>query len=129
MNVRSGRGIQHVAMSGGCITHLSRARQSYVDVEQSCVTGLDSCHACHGMRGAGARRLENVAEASVLVISSLMNIIKIPFSEQEIVLTAKVAVQQSIMSVRLSVCLSVCLSVTKVEIHLLIFHKANQSTV
>ena len=96
MNVRSGRGIQHVAMSGGCITHLSRARQSYVDVEQSCVTGLDSCHACHGMRGAGARRLENVAEASVLVISSLMNIINLPFNEQEIFLCVHLVTQDSL---------------------------------
>ena len=57
--------------------------QSYVDVEQSCVTELDSCHACHGMREVeSGEDPANVAEASVLVISSLMNIINLPFNEQ-----------------------------------------------
>ncbi len=33
----------------GCITHIwAWPGRSYVDVEQSCVTELDSCHACHG---------------------------------------------------------------------------------
>ena len=46
-------------------------------------------------------------------------------------LTAKVAVQQSLMKyVCLSVCLSVCLFVcVTFEIHLLKVHQANQSTV
>ena len=58
--------------------------QSYVDVEQSCVTELDSCHACHGMREAErGGDPTNVAEASVLVISSLMNIVNLPFNEQK----------------------------------------------
>ena len=57
--------------------------RSYVDVEQSCVTELDSCHACHGMREVeSGGDPTNVAEASVLVISSLMNIFNLPFNEQ-----------------------------------------------
>ena len=36
--------------------------RSYVDVEQSCVTELDSCHACHGMREAEERRREQRPE-------------------------------------------------------------------
>ena len=48
------------------------------------MTELDSCHACHGMREAErGGDPTNVAEASVLVISSLMNIVNLPFNEQK----------------------------------------------